>query len=140
MKTRPIAFALTAFLCLAGPALAASSDEKAVLAADEAFYKASLEHKAQAWRDFADKDANAAGVHGPQAIGEVYDKIYGQPGFSLAWSPRYAKVVGDIGVSSGRYRLHDGKGNASKGSYVTVWQRQKDGNWRYVWDGGTKDK
>jgi len=52
--------------------------------------------------------------------------------------------VGDVGMTSGPYESHvqDAQGidHRSAGNYVTVWQRQKDGQWRFVWDGGTPDK
>jgi ketosteroid isomerase-like protein len=52
-------------------------------------------------------------------------------------------VVGDIAVTSGPFESHvlddKGKDRKTTGRYVTVWQRQKDGGWRFVWDGGTDD-
>jgi ketosteroid isomerase-like protein len=121
---------------------AGSPDERAVAAADEAFYRASLTAKGQAWKDFADEGATLPAGSGKDAIGAYYDKVYAKPGFSLSWHPNYAKVVGDVGVTSGRYESHiqDASGHDQKhrGNYVTVWQRQKDGAWRFVWDGGTQ--
>jgi ketosteroid isomerase-like protein len=142
---------LWVFVCaamLAAPgALAAdpswNADERAAAAADEAFYQASLTRKGQAWGDFADEDMVMGEAHGKKAIAALYDKVYAQPGFKLDWHPNYAKSVGDIVVTSGRYERHAPKNGAddhSTGSYVTVWQRQADGSWRYVWDGGTRDK
>lgn len=136
--------------CLVGavPASAANppwtGDEQAVAATDTAFYAASREKHGQAWADFADDSASTQVGHGKAEIGAAYDKIYARPGFSLSWHPTFAKVVGDVGITSGPYELHqaDAKGQDkhSTGKYVTVWQRQADGQWRFVWDGGTPDK
>ena len=126
----------------AQPTVTGSPDEKAVAAADEAFYQASLARKGQAWKEFADADATLPAGKGKEAIGAYYDKVYAKPGFSLSWHPDYAKVVGDIGVTSGPYESHiqdkDGHDKPGHGKYVTVWQRQKEGGWRFVWDGGTE--
>jgi ketosteroid isomerase-like protein len=131
-------------LCLTAPAHAAvagTTDEQAVSAADQAFYEASLTRKGQAWADFADEDAVLPAGKGKVAIGAYYDKVYARPGYSLSWRPDFAKVVGDVGVSSGHFESHSldaaGHDKHGHGTYVTVWARQKDGGWRYVWDGGT---
>jgi ketosteroid isomerase-like protein len=146
---RWLALTLT-ILCLSGgrPALAAdpawSGDEQAVAATDMAFYEATLAKRAQGWVDFADDNATSAADHGKLAIGAAFEKLYARPGFSLTWHPTFAKVVGDVGMTSGPYEMHlaDAKGadHRSTGNYVTVWQRQSDGQWRFVWDGGTPDK
>jgi hypothetical protein len=121
-----------------------TADEQAVAAADEAFFQASLVRQGHAWSEFADETAIAGGGHGKTEIGAVYEKVYGRPGFRLTWHPGYAKVVGDIGVTSGPYEMHrqdaQGRDARTTGKYVTVWQRQPDGQWRFVWDGGTEDK
>ena len=133
-------------LCLSTGAEAAkarSADERAAMAADEAFYHASLTAKGQAWQDFADEHATLPAGSGKAAIGAFYDKIYARPGFALNWHPDSAKVMGDIAITTGRYDSHiqdeAGHDKPGHGRYVTVWQRQKEGGWRFVWDGGTED-
>jgi ketosteroid isomerase-like protein len=142
-------FAALALLALfATPAFAADAfttpDEKAVAAADTAFFEASLKDKGAAWGDFADPTATFSYGKGKDAISAFYNKAYAEPGFSLVWHPTYAKVVGDVAVTSGPWESHgldkSGKDVKTTGHYVTVWQRQKDGAWRYAWDGGTDDK
>jgi len=148
---RLVSALLITCLCLAAspaaraaatPAISGTADEKAVAAADEAFYQASLARKGQAWREFADDGATLPAGTGKEAIGARYDAAYARPGFRLSWHPSYAKVVGDLGITSGRYESHvqDASGHDQKthGTYVTVWRRQQDGGWRFVWDGGTE--
>jgi ketosteroid isomerase-like protein len=120
-----------------------SADERAVMAADEAFYQASRTAKGQAWADFADEHATLPAGAGKAAIGAYYEKVYAKPGFALAWHPDSAKVMGDLAITTGHYESHlqseAGQDKPGHGRYVTVWQRQKDGGWRFVWDGGTED-
>ncbi len=141
--------AISLACCLVGGSARAAdlswnADEQAVAAADEAFFQASLVRHGQAWAEFADETATLPAGHGKAEIGAAYDKIYARPGFQLIWHPTYAKVVGDIGVTSGPYEAHrqdaQGQDARSTGKYVTVWQRQPDGQWRFAWDGGTEDK
>ena len=126
----------------AEPDPAWSADEKAAAAADEAFHAASLTRGGQAWKDFADADVALPGARGKDEVGALYGKVYAKPGFRLDWHPTFAKVTGDIAVTSGPYEKHvkseSGADTRSTGTYVTVWQRQKDGGWRFVWDGGTE--
>jgi ketosteroid isomerase-like protein len=121
-----------------------TADEQAVAAADTAFSAASREKHGHAWADFADDSASTQVGHGKAEIGAAYDKIYARPGVSLSWHPTFVKIVGDVGITSGPYELHQadaqGQDRRSTGKYVTVWQRQADGEWRFVWDGGTPDK
>ena len=63
-----------------------------------------------------------------------------QNGVKLEWKPDFADVAasGDLGYTFGKYTYTsiDSLGNASKseGIFHTVWKRQKNGEWRFVWD------
>ncbi|HEV2673533.1 MAG TPA: DUF4440 domain-containing protein [Aliidongia sp.] len=121
-----------------------NADEQAVAAADEAFFAASRDRHGDAWGDFADENATIQGGHGKVEIRAVFEKLYARPGFTLTWHPTFAKVVGEVGMTSGPYEMHrldaQGQDLRTTGRYVTVWQRQSDGQWRFAWDGGTEDK
>jgi ketosteroid isomerase-like protein len=58
----------------------------------------------------------------------------------LAWSPVYAEVsaAGDLGVTTGPWELRpdDAKLPPGHGHFVSVWQRQGDGEWRVSVDLG----
>lgn len=79
-------------------------------------------------------------VVGPRAVEEFFRS---QPaGTSLTWAPRYASVAGsgDLGFTVGDY-ISTGRGASGAavqrfGKYLTVWQRQADGSWKFVVDGG----
>ncbi|WP_188650177.1 YybH family protein [Yeosuana aromativorans] len=58
----------------------------------------------------------------------------------LSWKPDFVDVSnsGDLGYTYGKYtyRYQDSLGNdvTSKGIFHTVWKRQPDGSWKFVWD------
>jgi ketosteroid isomerase-like protein len=96
---------------------------------------------AQAFFEFADSLAiiNRGGVliQGKEAIKSYYESHL-QPGASLKWAPDFADVSGELGYTYGSY-VHaapDSTGNIteSRGIFHTVWKRQPDGRWRFVWD------
>lgn len=122
----------------------ATPDDQAVLATDRAFHAASIKDKEKAWGDFAAEDVTAAGAHGKAAVQAFFAAIYAKPGFRLDWEPGFVRVFGDYAVSSGSYTQHltatTGEDLTSTGTYLTVWARQKDGAWRFAWDGGTMDR
>jgi len=59
---------------------------------------------------------------------------------SLTWYPDFIDVSksGDLGYTYGKYKftVKDSLGNSkvNEGVFHTVWKRQEDGQWRYVWD------
>ncbi|RTY92509.1 DUF4440 domain-containing protein [Flavobacterium sp. GT3R68] len=70
-------------------------------------------------------------------------KYYSQPNYknvSVKWTPDYIEVskAGDLAYTYGKYEWHStdasGKEQVSKGVFHTVWKRQPDGSWKYVWD------
>jgi ketosteroid isomerase-like protein len=76
-------------------------------------------------------------IKGREAIREYYEKNL-RPGTKLQWTPDFADVSGDIGYTWGNYThlVPDSAGNIteSHGVFHTVWKRQPDGSWRFVWD------
>lgn len=58
----------------------------------------------------------------------------------LDWQPEFVDVsaAGDLAYTYGQYALtsldENGQETVSKGIFHTVWKRQPDGEWRYVWD------
>ena len=58
----------------------------------------------------------------------------------LSWKPDFVDVssAGDLGYTYGTYlyTVTDsiGKVQQSKGIFHTVWKKQDDGQWRFVWD------
>jgi ketosteroid isomerase-like protein len=78
---------------------------------------------------------------GKEAIKISYGEIKSPDGsVSLVWKPDFVDVSssGDLGYTYGKYTysVTDSTGNtkSSTGVFHTVWKRQDDGNWKFVWD------
>jgi ketosteroid isomerase-like protein len=55
----------------------------------------------------------------------------------LTWKPitAHASVSGDMGYSFG-YASYVGKDTTTYTNYCTIWKKQKDGSWKFVYDAG----
>ena len=103
------------------------------MAGEEGIYKA--------FKSFAAKDAvimrNNELVEGLMNIDIHYKN---QTSKGLAWSPDFVDVSasGDLAYTYGHYTYSytDSTGRAveNKGIFHTVWKRQADGTWKFVWD------
>ncbi|MDQ6830471.1 MAG: nuclear transport factor 2 family protein [Gemmatimonadota bacterium] len=73
-------------------------------------------------------------VCGRDAVSTQFD---GLPPGALTWTPRIADAApsGDLGFTVGVATFQNG-GQSSTSKYLTVWQRQQNGDWRFVIDGG----
>ena len=79
----------------------------------------------------------------PKNAYEAYSGI--KPGPSngkLTWYPAWALLSssGDFGVDTGPWTassVKDGKSTESHGEWLTVWTRNKDGDWKVLFDSGT---
>jgi ketosteroid isomerase-like protein len=118
----------------------AAAQTEQVLAVDRAFSDASLERTlGVAFEAFAAPDAIAVGggqfVYGPAAIGEAFAAT---PDDHVSWVPRFGSVAesGDLGFTVGdaSFILPD---VSFYTKYLTIWQKQNTGEWRYVADFGS---
>ena len=57
--------------------------------------------------------------------------------FVMSWEPSGADVSqsADLGYTFGTYTI-TARDSVLKGTYLSVWKRQKDGSWKYVIDSG----
>ena len=61
---------------------------------------------------------------------------------TLAWEPYFADIAaaGDLGYTLGAYTYTftdtEGKERVGAGNYITIWKKQSDGTWKYVFDTG----
>lgn len=99
---------------------------------------------AEAFAYFADSNAiikrgNDTLIKGKEAIRNFYADDYFKTA-TVSWSPDFIDVSGngDMAYTYGKYvwRSKDSLGNPQefKGIFHTVWKKQDDGSWRYVWD------
>lgn len=118
----------------------AAAQTEQLLAVDRAFSDLSVaQGTGPAFEAFAAPNAIAVGgglfVYGPQAIGEAFA---GGPHDNVSWVPRFGGVAesGDLGFTVGdaTFILPD---ITFYTKYLTVWQKQNTGEWRFVADFGT---
>ncbi len=78
-------------------------------------------------------------IKGNEAIRAWY-KIDVRPNETLTWKPNFVDVSasGDMGYTYGNYIFtstdSSGIKKESTGIFHTVWKRQTDGSWKFVWD------
>ena len=94
---------------------------------------------------YADENAvllrNNKLVIGKDAIREYYMKqASNDTSVHLTWKPEFIDIAesGDLGYTYGYYTYSyidsEGKKVESNGVFHTVWKKQPDGTWRFVWD------
>lgn len=86
---------------------------------------------------------NMLPIVGRSAIGDLWGDT--PEGVQLVWEPDFADIAksGELGYTIGHWTYSStdstGKTSSSKGRYVTIWKKQADGNWKYVFDTGSSD-
>ncbi len=99
----------------------------------------------EAFLHFAAKDAvimrSNKVYEGKSALQEYFNNIPTSDNkVSLIWSPDFVDVAnsGDLAYTYGNYTYSVtdtlGQVSESKGIFHTVWKRQKNGEWKFVWD------
>jgi hypothetical protein len=108
-----------------------------IVAAELAFSRAARERgQWTAFRMFAAPGALLHGSDGPFPI-EPWLATQTDPPAAVQWEARAVAMScdGALAVSQGRFVDPDGK----VGNFVTVWERQADGDYRYIFDAGGED-
>lgn len=78
-------------------------------------------------------------IHGKEGILHYYG-IQSLEGIKLDWAPDFVKASadGNWGYTYGHYTWESadsaGQMQRTTGIFHTVWKKQADGSWRYVWD------
>jgi hypothetical protein len=115
---------------LAGAAMSAADAERAFAAA------AQTQGQWAAFRRFAAPDA----IMVTSEIVEAHPFLakLKEPAAALKWAPErtVTSCDGKLAFSTGPWQAADGK---TGGRYMTIWQRQADGGWKWVYDGGTSE-
>ena len=139
-------------LLLAGPGLAQGPFDTvdAIMQADRDFAAMAAEEGASAafahWMDASEGRllrGTADAIMGAETIAPLYAAFTGDT--LLHWQPTegFAGSGDDFGVTWGVWSIHtDGDSTSApvaRGTYVTVWHRNADGDWRGLLDMGTND-
>lgn len=113
---------------------ARAADPAPVIAAERAFAADGAKNGVRA--SFLRWSAPEAIVFAPEPVNaqSFYAARPEKPGPALTWRPTYAGLAqsGDLGFTTGPYA----RGGEPAGHYVTVWARQPDGGWKWIYDGG----
>ncbi|MBU3969795.1 MAG: nuclear transport factor 2 family protein, partial [Alphaproteobacteria bacterium] len=133
---RLVALTLPAVL-FAAPALAQIPDAAPIVAAERAFAAdAPSMGVAGSFNKWSVPEAIVIGGGQAQRIGEAYPdgpRPADEP--LLEWWPNFAGIArsGDLGFTTGGVAVNGRR----TGHYFTVWKKQPDGSWRWVYDGGS---
>ena len=111
-----------------------------ILSVDAAFSATSVaQGSGPAFEQFAAPNAIGVGggqyIFGPAALGEAFTS---DPTDVISWVPRFsdAAASGDLGFSVGDATFDFGAAGTFYSKYLTVWQKQDTGAWKYVADLG----
>jgi hypothetical protein len=108
------------------------ADPSAVIAAELAFARAAQE-KGQ-WTAFAATAANDAVMFQPQMVlAQQWLKGRANPPVAVKWQPHqvWSSCDGSLMVSHGAWQ-----GPRQTGYFTTLWQRQRNGAYKWIYDGG----
>ena len=116
-----------------------------ILQAEKAFERMTSEKGiTEAFYQFADENAVIKRENDTLICGKENIKIYyakkNLANSSVTWTPDFIEVSdgGTLGYTYGKYvwkvNKSDGSVVESKGIFHTVWKKQKDKSWKYVWD------
>lgn len=120
--------------------------KKEIMESEQAFSNMAMkEGIAKAFAEFAAEDVvinrNDSLISGKAGLIHYYNQG-SDPNrkTELSWKPDFVDVSssGDLGYTYGKYVFtvsdSTGQKQSSTGIFHTVWKRQPDGSWRFVWD------
>ena len=125
-------------LAFAGPAQAQPAEASHIVVAERAFAADGLAIGVDAaFLKWSTEDAIMIAGGAPQRAHDIFDATAAlDPAApSLTWWPNWAGISksGDLGFTTGGVAVGGGR----TGHYFTIWKRQTDGAWKWVYDGGT---
>jgi ketosteroid isomerase-like protein len=123
---------------------------EAIRAADAAWLKAFRAKDLDASVAFLDVNGSMLVPHAPIVTGKKAVKKLIAAGFDLkdyklSWRPDKAGVArsGELGYTSGKYKVSfmDASGRTifEKGKYLMIWKKQKNGDWKVLFDMNNSD-
>jgi ketosteroid isomerase-like protein len=139
---------LAVFLLIAGVIiLGCKSDmdieklKQSLIKADKEFCQTALEKGVPAaFIAYADEQAviykdKTHPIEGRTSIEKAYASA---GGVTLSWDPTFVDVAasGDLGYTLGEWVYTAADSSMSKGYYISIWKKQADGKWKYVFDSG----
>lgn len=129
------------------PIVDTNQEKEKLLQTDINFSKRSVEiGNHQAFLEYASPDvvllmSNSYPIVGKPALKKLYSELSDST-YKLTWKPSFGRVSksGDLGYTFGIYLLeHIGgeqKGEISRGTYCSIWEKNAKDEWRFVLDTG----
>jgi ketosteroid isomerase-like protein len=123
---------------------------EAIRAADAAWLKAFRAKDLDASVAFLDVNGSMLVPHAPIVAGKkAVEKLiaagFDLKDYKLSWRPDKAGVArsGELGYTSGKYKVSftDASGRTifEKGKYLMIWKKQKNGDWKVLFDMNNSD-
>ena len=121
-----------------------SAEIRNLIDTDREFARISITKGAPfAFDQFVTEDAvifrdNSPPIEGRDQIRKSFEQF---PDAILIWEPYRAEVGagGDLGFTMGKWTLSSNSNDSSsqsQGHYISIWRKQPDGNWKYIFDSG----
>jgi len=126
-------------LLFAAASLFAQDRAEEVRQTEIAFAKAFADRDKAAFAAFLANDTTFLGrttLHGKTEVVAAWSAWIDAPAPPFSWKPERVVVnaAGDLGFSTGPVFGPDGK---QSGTFTSTWQRQADGSWKILFDGGS---
>ncbi|MCP4706393.1 MAG: DUF4440 domain-containing protein [candidate division Zixibacteria bacterium] len=121
------------------------ADKNVLIEADRAFSKMSEEKGMYESFDYFMDDSAVMyrdGQHPLEGREKIRENLSKNPDATLTWEPTKAEIAesGDLGYTLGKwtYTTKDSSGleSTSFGYYVSIWKKQSNGSWKWVFDSG----
>jgi len=126
--------------------------EKELMDVDRAFSRLSIQKGyLEAFYSYITDDGITVSSGGPPSNKETYRKRMealkaqaNPPQVQLAWKPilAYVALSKDLGFTSGSFTLTvtdpSGQKGVQRGYYLSIWTKQPDGTWKFIFDGGNQ--
>lgn len=129
------------------PLTADSAISEAVRCAEIAFSQAAEQRDLERFVQSLDTDARFIGetvLNGPENIAAAWAPFFDSEGPAIRWRPQFVEVLenGQLALTRGPYRLEtaaeDGSVTAHWGTFNSVWRRDDQGQWKVVFDAGSR--
>ncbi len=128
----------------------AEDTRQALLETDRAFAKATAEKGLEGFASYLAEDVwflndGSPILKGKEAAAKSWETLLADADTSFTWEPVRAEAAasGEMGYTIGQYvikgKTSEGKAFTEKGKYFTAWEKQPDGSWKVVVDGGNTD-
>ena len=145
MKTITYAFICLVFINSCQQKVDKEAIKKEIYSAEKAFEKMAAEQSiSEAFYHFADENAVIKRENDTLIIGNENIKVYyakrDNKNATVNWTPDFIDVSedGSLAYTYGKFvwKVKNEADSTSeyRGVFHTVWKKQKDGNWKYVWD------